>query len=192
MPYGIWMRVAQGADSERIAGEVERVTQQGLVSVGDLPLVLTEDYARLERVGIFGLLSVSFIGGALLSLLGLLIHSAAIVRERTVRFAVLRALGMGRGRVMLTLLVEWGLALGYSIVVGTAMGIMGARLYVPYLQLTEVRGIPIPPYLPYIDNIRALWIAAIMTLVLIFVLGMLLVRLVRARVFEILRLGMRE
>ena len=192
LPYGIWLRMAPDANSEEVAGEVVRHVQLALEAVGDLPRLLSEDQARLERVGVFGMLSVSFVAGAFLSALGLLVHSGASMRARTLRFAVLQALGLTRAKVMLTVLVEYALTLLYSISSGAAIGIIGARLYVPFFQLTEEGGVPIPPFIPLIDRERGLLIAAIMVIALLVVEGMVLLRLLKARVFEVLRMGMRE
>jgi len=192
LPYGIWLRIAPDANSEEVAGEVVRYAQLGLEAVGDLPRLLSEDQARLERVGVFGMLSVSFVAGAFLSALGLLVHSAASMRAHTLRFAVLQALGLTRIEVMLTVLVEYALTLLYSISSGAALGIIGARLYVPLFQLTEEGGVPIPPFISLIDRERGLLIGAIMVVALLVVQGMVLLRLLKARVFEMLRMGMRE
>jgi len=153
---------------------------------------LANDQARLERVGLFGMLSVSFIAGAVLSALALLLQSGVATRERSVRFAVLQALGLTRERVVLTMMVEYGLMLGFSLLVGIALGVIGGRLYVPLVQLSEVKGVPVPPYLPLIDRQRAALIALSLTGSLLVAQGMFLVRLIRTPLFSVLRLGARE
>ena len=192
LPHGIWLRIAPEANSEEVAGEVVRHVRLGLEAVGDLPRLITEDQARLERTGVFGMLSVSFVAGAFLSSLGLLVHSAASMRGRTLRFAVLQTLGLTRGKVMLTVLVEYALTLFYSITSGAALGVIAARLYVPFFQITEEGGVPIPPFIPLIDRERGLLMAVIMVVALLVVEGMVLLRLLKARVFEMLRMGTRE
>lgn len=195
LPYGIWMRVEPGldvAEVEELAEVVERRVLQTLQVTGNLPLTLATDQARLERVGMFGMLSVSFIAGAVLSSLALLLQGGVATQERAVRFAVLQALGLTRGRVMLTMMVEYALMLGFSVAVGIALGVIGGRLYVPLVQLSEVEGVPVPPYLPLIDRQSAALIALTMTGALLAAQGLFLVRLMRARVFSILRMGARE
>ena len=93
---------------------------------------------------------------------------------------------------MLTVLIEYALTLVYSVSSGAALGMIGAFLYVPFFQLTEQASVPIPPFIPLIDRQRGLLMVATMVIALLVVEGMVLVRLLRARVFETLRMGMRE
>lgn len=164
----------------------------GPTRVRDLGRILADDQARLERVGLFGMLSICFLASALLSGLSLLVCNAASMVRRSLRFAVLQAIGMRGDEVMRIVFVEHVVTLLYGILADAALGVMSARLYVPFFPLTETRGIPIPPYIPLIDSERALWIALIVALGLVVIEGVVLVRLTRARAFETLRLGMRE
>jgi hypothetical protein len=82
--------------------------------------------------------------------------------------------------------------LGFAVAVGIGLGIVGGRLYVPLVQLSEIEGVPVPPYLPLIDRQRAALIALTMTGALLAAQGIFMVRLVRAKVFSVLRLGARE
>jgi putative ABC transport system permease protein len=195
LPFGIWIRVEpglDGADAAELALAVERRVLQALEATGNLPQTLAEDQARLERVGMFGMLSVSFAAGALLSALALLLQGGVATQERAVRFAVLQALGLTRGHVVLAVMVEYALMLGFAVAVGIGLGIVGGRLYVPLVQLSEIEGVPVPPYLPLIDRQRAALIALTMTGALLAAQGIFMVRLVRAKVFSVLRLGARE
>lgn len=195
LPYGIWVRTepgTDGAEAEELSLAVQRRVLQALEATGNLPQALATDQARLERVGLFGMLSVSFVAGAALSALALLLQGGVATQERAVRFAVLQALGLTRGRVVLTMMVEYALMLAFAVIVGIALGVIGGRLYVPLVQLSEVQGVPVPPYIPLIDRQRAALIALSMTGALLAAQGMFLVRLVRAKVFSILRLGARE
>ena len=190
--HDIWMRLEPGVTAQEVLEDVEARKRVSSMRVHDLRQLIAEDQSRLERVGIFGMLSICFATGALLSALGLFVHSAASMRGRSLRFAVLQALGLTREQLMLGLSFEYSVALLYSVVAGLALGIESSRLYVPFFQLTDKREIPIPPYLPLIDEQRALWMAALMTLALALVVVSVFGHLLRTRVFEILRLGTRQ
>jgi ABC-type antimicrobial peptide transport system permease subunit len=114
------------------------------------------------------------------------------MRRRSLRFAVLQAVGLSRGGLLLMILIEYIVVLFYGVFFGLGLGIIGARLYVPFYRLTEKAAIPIPPYIPLIDNERAALMALAMAAALVVLQGMVLWRLVRIRVFETLRLGTRE
>ncbi len=190
--HNLWMRTAPGIDSSQVATDVVRLSRQALRVTGDLPTLLAYDQTRLERVGLFGLLSVSFAAGALLAALGLLVHSAASMRVRSLHFAVLQALGLGRNQVILTVFVEYALVLLYSLIAGTVLGLVGARLYVPFYQLVDVRGVPVPPYIVLIDVERGVLLAGLMAIALVLAEGMVVLRVIRTRMFESLRMGVRE
>ncbi|MEZ4635090.1 MAG: hypothetical protein R2856_08980 [Caldilineaceae bacterium] len=56
----------------------------------DVPATVTVEQAQMERVGVFGTLSVSFLMSALMAALGLLTYSYASLHERLFQFSVLR------------------------------------------------------------------------------------------------------
>lgn len=192
LAYGLWVRTAPGANVEEVKRAIASRSGLTLQPVGDVPTALAEDGARLERVGLFGMLTVSFAASALLAAVGLLVHVSATMRRRGLRFAVLQALGLGRRKLMWTVFLEYALTLLFSVIAGTALGAWCAHLYVPFYQISEAKGVPVPPYLPLVDGERALILAGLMALTLIVVEGIILVRLLRTRVFEMLRMGMHE
>jgi putative ABC transport system permease protein len=191
LPWGVWMRLEPEADVQEILNAVLRM---GVVPAypRDLRLRLERDQQQLERVGTFGMLSVCFLAGAILASLGLLVYSMASMMGRTIRFAIWQAIGLRRSEVMKVVSVEYLLTLLYSLVAGTAGGILASRLYVPLLRLTDSPAVPIPPFVPLVDWQRALLMATSIGLGLVVVEAILLVRIARTRVFEVLRMGTRE
>jgi ABC-type lipoprotein release transport system permease subunit len=179
-----------GADSEAVIEDVRRL-QVKPKSIQDLNHTLEIESRRLERVGVFGLLSFCFVAGAVLSVADLIVYSTAMLRERSIRHAVLRALGLERPTVMNMVMVEGIVSVSYGLVLGIICGVACAKLYVPYFPLTNVATVPIPPFIPFVDWVRTGWIAGIMALALLATEFAVLVRMTRARVFEVLRLGNR-
>ncbi|MBC7234661.1 MAG: FtsX-like permease family protein [Chloroflexi bacterium] len=192
IPHGLWVRLEPTADSETVSAEIRRRALQGLEETGNLPNILAEDRARLERVGLFGMLSVSFLAGALLAAAGFMLHTASTIQTRGIRYAAMRALGLDRGTILSALFIEYALTLGYGVASGIGLGIVAAQLYVPFIQVTEQAKVPVPPFIPLIDHEKIPWLATSMLLVMILAEGVVLVRLLRIRVFEALRLGAQE
>lgn len=189
-PHKIWIRLEEGADSSEVLANVPSLNVLPARPV-ELPMLIKRDQQRWERVGIFGLLSVCFLAGALLSGAGLLVYNWAALEGRVVRFAVLRAMGMSPSEVISAVTVEYIVTLLFGMLAGAALGLVSAYLYVPFFPLTDNPGVPIPPFVPYVDWDRAGWMALIMGVVLIVVEGAILWRVARARLFEVLRLGAR-
>jgi len=190
-PHQIWLRTEE---DERAADVLNRTRSLGIEPLKgkDLRAMLHEDQQRLERVGLFGLFSISFVAGAILAGAGLLIYNSASMSGQAYRFAVLQAMGLRRTEVIRVVSVEYVFTLLYGMVVGAALGVVGARLYVPFFPLSEGESLPVPPFTPFVDWDATMWMAVGMAITLLAVEAVILVRLVRTRVFEALRLGTRE
>jgi putative ABC transport system permease protein len=81
------------------------------------------------------------------------------------------------------------LTLAYAVAVGVGLGVLASQLYVPYFPLTDAPGIPIPPFVPFIDWQRATWMAVAVSITLVLIVGGIVIRVARARIFEVLRMG---
>jgi putative ABC transport system permease protein len=188
LPHSIWMQLAPRADSEAIMGAVRRLdVRPG--EANDLNETLAIESRRLERTGIFGLLTVCFVAGALLSVANLFVNSTLMLNERAVRHAVLRALGLKRRQILAVVILERLVTLLYGLAMGILCGVFCARLYVPYFALGDASGRPIPPFIPFVDWERTAWIVVVIAAALLLAQGAVLVRLIRARLFEALRMG---
>lgn len=190
-PTGLWVRMYPGYTGEQVLEGIENLRVSPM-EPNDLPELLDYDRERLERVGVFGMLSVSFLAGALLSGLGLLVYSFASMMRRSLRFAVLQALGAKRSEIISIVSIEYLATLLYSIVAGVLVGVLSARLYVPYFPLTDYVGLPIPPFIPYVDWNGARLMAISMAISLVLIEIAALWHVLRMRTFETLRLGTRE
>jgi putative ABC transport system permease protein len=184
----VWMKLQPGADVKAIIAQVEK---HGLVASGarDLRAIITDDQQHLERVGIFGLLSVCFLASALLASAGVLVYSLLSVTARSQRFAALRAMGMQQRAVVRTVIIEYALTLGYGLLSGLGLGIAASTLYVPLFPLTDTNLIPVPPFVAQIDWQSAIWMAIVMAATLLMIIVAVLVKVSRDRIFEILRMG---
>ncbi len=187
-PASIWMRLNPGIDAETVLTQVEKMGVDPVHPM-DLNEIIHTDQQKLEHVGMFGLLSISFVAGALLAVVGILVYCLFALLERSQRFAVMRAMGMRRREVVGTVLLEYTLMLLYSVVVGIGLGILAARVYVPYFPVTDNPGIPIPPFQPYVDWQRASWMAIAISIALVLIISSIVIRVARARIFEVLRMG---
>lgn len=187
-PGLIWMRLEPGTDPAQV---LESVKQLGVEPVRSRALsqIIETDQSRLEHVGMFGLLSIAFVAGAVLSAIGILVYSFASLLERAQRFAIMRAMGMRRHEVVATVLMEYIITLAYAIAAGMVLGVLASHLYVPMFPVTENIGLPVPPFIPFIDWQRATWMAVILSVTLVLIVGTVVIKVARARIFEVLRMG---
>jgi putative ABC transport system permease protein len=190
-PHSIWLRT----DPEVAATALwDELTALGVVGKDkmDAHAMLEEDRQSLERVGIFGNLSVGFVTGSILACLGLFIYTFASLRGRVRRFTILRAMGLGLHQVLATVSIEYLVVVLYGVLAGTAAGIAASRLYVPYFQFTDHPAQQIPPFTPQIAWSQILWIAAGYLLILVLAEAVVLWHATRREVFRALRIGDEE
>lgn len=192
LPYSMWLRLQPDADGAAVMDDVRRLGVKPH-DEADLPAALADESQNLERTGIFGLLSICFLAGAILSVADLLVHSTFMLRERTMVHAVLGALGVSRGRILNMVVLEEITSVVYGLAMGIVCGIAGAILYVPYYRLgissMAQTGAPVPPFTPVIDWARTDAMALAVAVALILAESLLLIQMTRSRIFEVLRMG---
>lgn len=190
-PHSIWLRTDPDLDAATLW---EELTQLGVVGKDEMDAhtMLAEDRQRLERVGIFGSLSVGFATGSILACMGLFIYTFASLRGRVRRFTILRAMGLGLHQVLATVSIEYLVVVLYGVLAGTVAGIAASHLYVPYFQFTDDLSQQIPPFTPQIAWSQILWIAAGYVLVLVLAEAVVLWHATRREVFQALRIGDEE
>jgi len=190
-PHSIWLRTEPDLDADTLWEELTRLGVVGKDEM-DARAMLAEDQQRLERVGIFGSLSVGFAAGSILACLGLFIYTFASLRGRVRRFTILRAIGLGLHQVLATVSVEYLVVVLYGVLTGTAAGIVASRLYVPYFQFTEDPSAQVPPFIPQIAWSQILWIAVGYIVILMLAEAVVLWQATRREVFQALRIGDEE
>jgi putative ABC transport system permease protein len=190
LPHDVWLKLEPDADRQAVLYGVSDL-QVPLRGVKDLEQAMETESQRLERAGIFGLLSLCFIAGAALAVADVLVHSTTMLRQRAVRHAVLRALGLERHTILNMVVLEQVAAVAYGLVAGVVCGVLCALLYVPFFPLGNTSVPPVPPFIPLVDWPRAGWIAALTGVAMLLAQIIVLVRMTRARVFQVLRMGIR-
>ncbi|MEA3407157.1 MAG: FtsX-like permease family protein [Chloroflexota bacterium] len=189
-PHEIWMSLEPGAEGKQVTREVKKLGISA-IRVGDLKQYVARDRQRLERVGIFGTLSVSFLTALLLASSAAIINNVASISRRSYFLSVLRAIGMEKAEVLELVSVEYLVVIAYGIAAGVIIGSVGAKLYVPFFPFTLSAELPVPPYIPYMDLERAGWMTASMGVLFVALGGMTLLRIADTRLFEVLRLGVK-
>ena len=189
MPHNIWMRLQPGAKSAAVLAAIPKLTGVDAIERLGADSALDKQRAQMERVGVFGTLTVSFVMSALMAALGLLTYSYASLNERLFHFSVLRAIGMRRGAVAAQVLLEYAILTSYGAVVGVFVGSYAAELFVPLFRVGAGPNAPLPPLLPVIagDEILPMVVAfaGLMILLELVVLSSALYR----RIFVALRMG---
>lgn len=155
-PHRVWLRTQENvADGETI---FKTISHLGIDAIrrNDSKALIDQEKARLERVGIFGTLSIGFLASITLAGLGLLINSYGSMQDRLYRFAVLHAVGVRRRQIIGQVALEYGCLLAYGALAGALAGIVAAELFVPFFRVAGGGQMPLPPLLPLIAR-DAVW-----------------------------------
>ncbi len=165
--HEIWLKIDPLADEVDIRKALP-ATVQVVPNIGqDARVVISQEKAKFERVGIFGTLSIGFLASASMAILGLLIYSYASLRERMYHFSVLHAVGLLHRQIVTQVVMEYTFLAAFGAFGGTVIGIMASRFFVPFFKFTGESGIPLPPLIPLIDERAALILAIIFSLVIV-------------------------
>jgi putative ABC transport system permease protein len=189
--HNIWLKIDPGSDQDLM---VERVEGMGVfisrwVDSRDL---IAEEQAKVERVGIFGTLTVGFLGAAVLSGIGLLVYNYASLQERLFRFTILRAVGLSLMQVVGQVSIEYLVLMVYSVAGGAAIGVFASDLFIPFFQAADQNVINPPMLLPMIAWNDIGNISAAFTITLVVAQIAVIAAALRGGVFQALRMGDRE
>lgn len=156
IPHDIWLKLAPGTNTKTLLKTIRETLQiYASTTTGglrDARAMVTQEQGRMERVGIFGTLSVGFLAAALMAILGLLVYSYASLQERAYRLAVLNAVGLSRKQIMSQVVMEYAFLALFGVVAGAMIGLVTSELFVPFFRFTGEKGVALPPLIPVIAS----------------------------------------
>jgi putative ABC transport system permease protein len=187
-PYDVWLATDPGMPGEEI---VDGVRDLGLAVVADSDArgIIFAEQTRPERQGLFGLLSVGFLAAATLTVLGFLVYAVVSFQRRFIELGMLRAVGLSVGQMAGYLVGEQALLILTGGALGTALGVWASLLFIPYLQVGVDKTARVPPFVVQIAWEQLWFIYAVFGAMFVVAVVVLIVLLVRMRVFEAVKLG---
>lgn len=189
--YNVWMQVEEGVPALDLKQAIRRMGVEP-TRWRYVPALIAEEQARMERVGIFGTLSVGFLAAAAMALLALLVHSYASLQDRMFQFGVLRAVGVLRGQIIGQISIEYVLLTGYGTIAGAVVGALASQIFSPFFRVTaEVRD-PLPPLIPLIAQDEIAILALVFAAAIIAIEVSVTFQALTHRLFDALRMGYQE
>ncbi len=165
--HDIWLKIQPTASEADIRNALPG-TVHLVPSVGqDARILIAEERGQLERVGIFGTLTVGFLASATMAILGLLLYSYASLRDRMYRFSVLHAVGLLHRQIVTQVVMEYTFLAAFGALAGALIGLLASQFFVPYFRVTGEKGIPLPPLIPLTSDQSMLNLAIIFTLIIV-------------------------
>jgi putative ABC transport system permease protein len=165
--HDLWLKIEPSASETDIhkamPGAMNLIPGAGR----DARVLIADERGQMERVGIFGTLTVSFLASASMAILGLLLYSYASLQDRMYRFSVLHAVGLLRRQIVTQVVMEYTFLATFGALAGAFVGMAASQLFVPYFRVTGERGIPLPPLIPLTSDQSTLNLAVIFTAIIV-------------------------
>ncbi|MCP5100140.1 MAG: ABC transporter permease, partial [Chloroflexi bacterium] len=187
-PYNVWLAVDDGVSSTAVT---QAVRDLGLLVVTTTSAKETVDaeQARPERQGLFGLLSVGFSAAAILTVLGFLVFAIVSFKRRFIELGMLRAIGLSIGQMAVYLAGEQAALIAAGMGLGTGLGVWASILFIPFFQVGNDKAALVPPFVVQVAWEQIGFIYMIFGAMFIVVVAILIVLLIRMKVFEAVKLG---
>ncbi|GII42062.1 ABC transporter permease [Planotetraspora phitsanulokensis] len=167
-PVAEWWLAAREGDSSAAAAELARHPEWNQTVVDRQALVRRLRDDPLAS-GLQGALVLGFLSAAAFALLGFLVNTAVVARERANEFALLRVIGVSRRQVFGLLAMEQSFVVALSSAVGVGIAAVMSVLVVPHIVLSAQASAVTPsvvldvPWIP----VAALPVAVAVTLLCI-------------------------
>ena len=189
--HQIWMKTSADAVPESI---IESIKGLGVhpTRIRDARALLTLDEERVERIGLYGILSVGFLASTLLASLGLLVYTYASLQGRLQQISVMRAVGLKTKLVLAMVGVEYLGVILFGVLWGVAIGVATAWLFVPFFRVSGDPIFALPPFVRHIAWGQIGILALVFGTALLGSQTVILYWSTRRDLFQVLRMGQRE
>jgi putative ABC transport system permease protein len=186
--HHIWLDVQEGTDGQAVFQAIPEM-QRGIEAIRqrDAPALIAEEKTKMERVGVFGSLSIGFMAAVAMAGIGLLLYSYASLRERLYRLAVLRAIGLDLWQIAIQITMEYTLLTVCGVAVGAFIGAVASTFFAPFFTVTGEEGVPLPPLMPIIDQQHIACLTGIFAIVMVLLGVIAIARTFSRRNFDMLR-----
>ena len=189
--HNIWLGVDESVEAIELKQAIRRMGIEP-TRWRHVPTRIIEEQARMERVGIFGTLSVGFLAAAIMGFLALLVHSYASLQDRMFQFGVLRAVGVMRSQIIGQITIEYIFLTSYGTIAGAVIGSLCSILFSPFFRVTAAVRNPLPPLVPLIAENEIAVLAAVFAAAIVLVEVSVTFQALTRRLFDALRMGYQE
>ena len=145
-PWNTLVRLLPGAPAQELIQPLNDLDIRALRTV-DARAEIVEARSDAVLVGTFGLLTLAFIVAAGLTLSGFGMHAVLSFRRRVQEFGILRAMGISTRQMAAIVTLEQGFLVLLGTAGGTAIGLVTAALFVPFLELSAGERDAFPPFI---------------------------------------------
>lgn len=185
-PYQVWLKTSGSSQFIYDYAKENNISYTTFEDVSSKMIAVRND-ALFQ--GTNGILTMSFIVILILCCTGFLIYWILSIRQRELLFGVFRAMGMTKKEVIQMLINEQIFSSGVSILIGTLIGLLASRMFVPLVQIfyaSTDQAIPLEVVNKVLDMVRLFSIIGIVIIICMIVLGKLISKI---NISQALKLG---
>jgi hypothetical protein len=194
-PNEYWLKTTDdAAERAALAGTlVDQAPTLDLAATVDRRDLAAALGSNALQTGMRGLLTLGAAIAAALAVLGTVTQSALAARQRVLRFAVLRTLGMSGRQLLRLLLGEQLVVYLFGLAAGTALGLILITATLPFLRFSDVTVDPVtlgvPPYVLAVDSSQLVGFYAALLVAFVVALAVAAFYAARIGLGKALRLG---
>jgi len=191
VPYYVILNTELGTDPAQLdPGKLRALDERVRPVDWDVPIRYIGEAQRApERQGFLGFLFLGFAAAVLLTVLAFLLHLIFTFQQRSVELGVLRAAGLSTPQMIANLTWEFTFLILLGGGLGTALGYLASKVYIPYMQVGAETAELIPPFqvlIPWETITQIYWLFLCLFGFSLFV-SVLLLR--RMKIFQAIKLG---
>ncbi len=187
-PFDIWASVDDVTPTAEIYEDLNE-NEINLMSFVDTNQEIIEIKNDPMLQGINGTLTLSFIVTLVVTLVGFIVFWTLNIKERTLQFGILRAMGLSKYNLITMLVFEQVILSGGAVIAGVIIGNVVNNITVPLLQNLYSPVERMPEFLVHMlpeDLIRIFVVIAVMMLIGVAVLGYIVTKI---KIDQALKLG---
>lgn len=187
-PYEIWLSLDGKTTHADIYQDIKE-KKLPVVDVKDAGQQIIQIKNDPMLQGINGSLTLSFVITLSISFIGFLIFWILNLKERTLQFGVLRAMGLSKRSLLFMLSFEQLMITGGSVAAGVLIGLLVNKLTIPMLQYLYAPSEQIPPFDIYMDPSDYVKIFVVIGLMILFGILILGRMINKIKIDQALKLG---
>ncbi len=175
-PYDIWLKLKPDISVQQVYKDIEKKKLQ-ITAITNSIQEISEKKNEPNTLTINGSLTLGFIISGIVCFLGFLIYWILSIKSRTLQFGIFRAMGLPLKRLISMAIFEQMLISAVASVIGTLIGLVASRLFVPFFQMAIDANSQIPPFRVVAnsgDRLEVYLMVGFMLLSCMFIIGFIL------------------
>lgn len=188
-PYSIWLKLKEGASREQLFKDIAQNKQMFIYGLVDSKNDIINLKNNPSQLAINGSLTMGFLISGIICFLGFILYWVLSLKERSLQFGILRAIGLSSAQLKFMMVWEQLLTSGVAMAAGTVVGLIASKLYVSFFQMSASYEEQIPPFkvISYLsDRIK---VYGFIGFTMVLGLGILIYLLSKIKISNVIKLG---